>query len=304
MQFHGGAGKNDGVTLAAPFLAALGPGKERFAGLPDLDQRLADIVGAAKREWPAVSLADQTFVAHLAERLPADEEPAAALAAVCGSDLFLACACAHGVPAAIAELESRYMPRAAATLAKNGSLASQKEELLQLIRMHILLAEHMPRPRIAEYSGRAPLGAWFRVVVSRFIIDYARAHSVPLPPDEPDLLATPTPDPELAYLKVNHGKDLEVAFRETLAALPPRLANVLRLSYIEGVAADAIGAMYKVSGRTVQRWIADARVKILERTQARLGERLRLPESQVDSIIVLVQSQIDASICRFFDKDG
>ena len=54
--------------------------------------------------------------------------------------------------------------------------------------------------------------------------------------------------------------------------------------------------LFQVSSRTVQRWIAETRRCILDETRRRLAARLALSESQVDTVMRLVQSQIDVNI--------
>jgi RNA polymerase sigma-70 factor (ECF subfamily) len=285
------------VRLGEALLSRAGAARARLAALPDLEASLTAMLAEARRAWPAIALGDEAFVAHLGERLAADVQ--ADLAQVQGSDLYFAAACAAGDPAAVAELEARYMPRAASYFARNGSLAPHAEELMQLVRVRLLVSDAGARPRIAEYSGRAPFGAWFRVLVSRLAIDYADARKIES--RERQAPASPDPDPELELLRTHHRADLEAAFAATLAELPPATATLLRLYYFEGVSAEAIGKLQAASARTVQRRIADARAEILRQVHERLGARLQLPASQVGSLVRAMHSQVDVSIHRFFD---
>lgn len=288
------------MSLAPGFLANLKEGAGRFAGVRDLEGLLAAALSAGRAAWPALALAPGAFLQHLAAHVGASEAPRDALATVHAADLYLACACGLGVPAATAAFEGKYMRRAAAYFAQNGSLAPHSEELLQLVRMRVLMPDGAAGARIGEYSGRAPLGAWFRIVVARLAINFARTRRPSERTEPADGVASPGPDPEIAYLKSHHREDLEAAFRDTLEALPARTGNILRLFYFEGVSADAIGRSKGVTARTIQRWIARARTKILRDTQRRLAAKLQLSTSQVGGLMNLVQSQIDVSISRFF----
>jgi len=119
---------------------------------------------------------------------------------------------------------------------------------------------------------------------------------VPADPDQ-DLIAQAAPaDPELAYLKRHYRSVFETALRTTLAALPPRDANVLRLHFLEGIPSGAVGALYHVSKRSVNRWIAEIRARVLEEARRQLGAQLNVPASQIDSVIGLVQSQLSLSM--------
>lgn len=260
------------------------------------------MVDAARAAWPAVRLPAEDFVAHLGEKLAEDANPARAFDEVLGADLYLACACAHAEPAAIEAFEKHFFSRVAMRLA--GSVPERKaDDIVQTLRVRLLAGDTNPRPRIAEYGGRAPLAVWLRVVAARFAIDVARARTLPDGSQPVETLRAQQPDPEIAYLKSHHREDLEAAFRDTLAGLSPKTANMLRLSYIDGVPTLSIAKLYRVSERTAQRWIADARDRVLQETQRRLGERLRLSASEVGSLIGLVQSQIDVSICKFLRED-
>lgn len=59
---------------------------------------------------------------------------------------------------------------------------------------------------------------------------------------------------------------------------------------------DRIGAVFNVHRATVARWIAAAREGLLERTMARLGERLRLEPADFESLLRVVRSSLDVSL--------
>src|SRR5262245_38548798 len=71
---------------------------------PALASALARIEGDARRALPEVSLAPGLFAAQVAAHLPGDD-PEREIAALHGTDLFLACACVHGDAAAVARLD-------------------------------------------------------------------------------------------------------------------------------------------------------------------------------------------------------
>ena len=77
---------------------------------------------------------------------------------------------------------------------------------------------------------------------------------------------------------------------------------MLQLHFLEGLSASAIGAMYKVHGRTVQRWILDAREQIVVGVRARLKEKLQVSDSQLDSLVGALRSQLDLSIRRLLPR--
>jgi RNA polymerase sigma-70 factor (ECF subfamily) len=136
-----------------------------------------------------------------------------------------------------------------------------------------------------------------RVAAARLAIDLRRARKA----DEGSVAAegpirAPADDPEIELLKHRYRPELETAFRATLAALPDRDANVLRLHYLDGLTSEKIAAIYGKHPRTVKHWLADARRSILRDTRRLLSERLQLSASQLDAVFGLVQSQLDVSL--------
>ena len=82
----------------------------------------------------------------------------------------------------------------------------------------------------------------------------------------------------------------------SLLALPPREKSLLKLSYLDGLSLDEIGALYRAHRTTVGRWLDAARQRILDDTRRGLGERLRLGEAEVDSLMALIRSQLDVTL--------
>jgi RNA polymerase sigma-70 factor (ECF subfamily) len=56
--------------------------------------------------------------------------------------------------------------------------------------------------------------------------------------------------------------------------------------------------MYDVSARTVQRWLLDLREGLLKKTREGLRARLSLSPSELDSLLGLVDSQLQVSLYR------
>jgi RNA polymerase sigma-70 factor (ECF subfamily) len=88
----------------------------------------------------------------------------------------------------------------------------------------------------------------------------------------------------------------EEAFRAALAALPDRDALLLKLHYLDGLNIDRIGALYGIHRSTVARWRSEIRRRILASTREQLQRRLSLTESEFDSLVALVRSQLAVSI--------
>jgi RNA polymerase sigma-70 factor, ECF subfamily len=65
---------------------------------------------------------------------------------------------------------------------------------------------------------------------------------------------------------------------------------------------EDIGALYKVSASTISRRLARLRKAILAETRRILRVRLGLDESDLASVMKLVQSDLDLSISRMLKK--
>lgn len=287
------------MTLSSIFQAGRGGKPED----PELEGALERLVADALQAHPQLGLALETFVRHVAERVPADTPPRSTLAGLHAGDLYLACACAAGNARALAVLEQRVLAPLASRLAR--SAESLADEVLQVLRARVLVSDGGSPPRIAGYDGRGPLSAWLRVSAARITVDLQRAQHAhaPLDVDREAGSLPRTADPELAFLKTHYRKDLADAFRTTIAALPARDANVLRLHYLEQANAQTIAGIYGVSPRAVQYWITQARRRILDETRRTLGDRLRLSDAETDSVMGLAQSQLDITLHTILDKE-
>lgn len=272
----------------------------------ELQAALQRALSQGRAAWPDVALVDERFVEHALQKLGATLAGEAAEAAVLGlhaADLYLACACLHGVPRALQRFEERFLPEVAAFVAHIDSTETFADELRQVLREHLLVGRaDGGAPKIVEYTGRGPLGGWLRVVAVRQALNLRRgrkeAHADGDEGGE-DGMRSAAPDPEVDYLKLRYGQEFRAAFGATLAALPTDERNVLRLHYLDGLSLDQVAALYKVHRATAVRWIARARQTIMEQTLKRLTGRLQVPPDELRSLLGVVQSQLDVSIHRF-----
>src|SRR4029077_19506297 len=80
-------------------------------------------------------------------------------------------------------------------------------------------------------------------------------------------------DPEIEDLRTHYRDEFQQACRSTLADLPLRDGNVLRLFYGNGLGSEDIARCYQVTERTVRRGLAAARERIMKETPRRPGGR-------------------------------
>jgi RNA polymerase sigma-70 factor (ECF subfamily) len=254
------------------------------------------ILERCRAAWPTFTVAPDVFTAHVAQA--AKGQPLSALRA---EDLYLACACAQKEPRAIAAFEGKYLPEVPSYVGQIDRTPAFVDEVSQQLREKLFVAADGARPKICDYTGKGPLGAWLRVVAVRIALNLRRRpkQTVEAEGDNAPVLRSPNPDPELDYLKTRYKKEFKEAFQATLAELSGDERSVLKMHYIDGLNIDEIGTAYRVHRSTVARWLASSRDKIMEETKKRLTDRLKIQGSEVESIIGLVRSQLDVSIYKY-----
>jgi RNA polymerase sigma-70 factor (ECF subfamily) len=174
---------------------------------------------------------------------------------------------------------------------------AQVEEVQQLVRTRLLVAEPGGRPKLAEYSGRGELAAWVQAVALRVALNLVRRPRQQVPFDEQLLPAVGTDrDPELEYARRLYGAEFAEALRQGLSELTPRERNLLRHHHLHGLSLDQLSALYRVHRATIARWLSRARDHLNLATRTQLALRLKLGEHEVESVMRLVPSQLDVSM--------
>ncbi|MBX3155997.1 MAG: transcriptional regulator [Deltaproteobacteria bacterium] len=255
---------------------------------------------AGRAAWPGVELERASFAAYLAKLDPR-------AAARFPEDVYLAAACAAGLPAAVAAFERELLATARSAIRSIDAADSFVDEACQRLRANLLVGDG-DRPRIGDYAGRGPLRAWVGVSAVRTALmmrrSQARAREVPVDPVDGDsdwtraLVTISTGNPELELLKRQYAQAFGDALAEAVAALEARLRAVLRMSFVDGLSIDEIGAVYAVHRATAARWIQRACDTVFDDTRRRLADRLALSATELDRVTALVQSQLDVSLSQ------
>jgi RNA polymerase sigma-70 factor, ECF subfamily len=246
--------------------------------------------------WPDVALTRDAFAAHISaletaalERFPAD--------------LYLAAACLTGDAIAIANFDREYISGARGAIAAIDSRAAFVDEAVQRLRASLVVGD-TGAPRLALYAGRGPLRAWVGVAAARVALmmrrSQQRAREVSTDDDEwtGALVMISTNNPELELLKRQYASAFATAFRDAVASLEARQRSVLRMSFVDALSIDEIGAVYAVHRATAARWITRACDQVFERTRELLIERLALSSTELDRMTALVRSQLDVSVSQ------
>lgn len=274
--------------------------EQRTLGGSALEEQLAELWRRASTAWPAISLELEPFLAHLARHLP-EQDGEAYLSAVHVEDLALAHACSRGDRAALQELETRYLAQLPHALAR-AVAAAPADEVVQRLRERVLV-DGSGHARIADYAGRGPLGAWLRAAAVRIAVDVVREREGRGRESAAALdgVAAAGANPELALLRARYAGEFQAALQQALANLTARERNLLRFSYIDGLSVDDLGALYHVHRATASRWLARARAGILAEARRLLTERIAVTDSELDSLLREVRSQIEISLAEIWN---
>lgn len=266
----------------------------------ELAARIGRELAAARERWPDATVTDQALADAVRERVAAQRDPGAALARLRVEDLLLARWCASGDPRALAAFERAHRADLDAIVARFRRLPVPEDELRQAVRIKLFVGE---RPRIGDYSGFGFLQNWLRVTALRALVDIARGEQARKLEEvlaDDDLLGVAQPGGELAsrYTRAELSRAVKQAFARAVAELAPRQRNFLRHAHVDALTLDQIAALYGIHRATVARTLAQARSELVAATRRALGDRLGLPDDELDSMVRAADSRIDLSLSR------
>jgi RNA polymerase sigma-70 factor, ECF subfamily len=260
---------------------------------PDLEETLMQLAASAQATWPGLSVPLDYFVQYLAQRV---EGP---LASVRAADLYLACGCVRGDTRAIALFDARYIGDIDPALSRLNLRPGQSDEVKQVLREQLLVARGGP-PKIAEYTGRGDLRSWVRVSAVRAALKLGRKGKRELLSEDNAMLEARSTehDPELQHIKAVYRSAFKTAFTQALDSLSDRDKTLLKQNVVDGLSIDEIGALYRVHRATAARWVVKVKDTLLTRTRQLFMQQVQVDKSECESIMRLVESQLDLSLRR------
>lgn len=272
----------------------------------ELEPLLADRLARAAAAWPSAMVDPGRFVRAIAERLVADRPAVRSVEAMQTDDLYLACGCADGDPAALAAFEARCGVAIARAIAASGASRAERDDLGQVVRQRLLVAPAgCGAPRISTYSARGSLVSWVRVVATREAARMLpRARRERNADDDLESMMARDDDPEIGYLKRLYRGEFKRAFRAAVEALGDRERVLLAQHVLDDLGIDQIAALHRVHRATVARWLQAARTAVLDSTQRELIRRLRLSRTELASVMRLIESQLEVSLPRLLGRDS
>ncbi len=290
-------------SLRHVFVAALDETvRDAFIDHHDLDQALSTMVELALEARGKLSVTPEQLVAHVARVAGSKTEPDA-LGTLKAADLYLAAACAAGEDRALSLFDAEYGRDIDLAIARSGNVNLSKDEFRQLLRNKLFVARGGEKPpKIADYAGRGDLRSWVRVTALRMIVDIVRqknaGREISVESEMLGAMPAPNEDPELDYIQRVYKNEFKDALQVGFGNLTPRERNLLRHQVIHGLNIDQVGAIYRVHRTTAFRWIEKARKSLLRETRSALMNRLRVGSGEFQSIMRVVQGDLDVSVRR------
>jgi RNA polymerase sigma-70 factor (ECF subfamily) len=257
----------------------------------ELEQHLRAFITAARAALPGVVLDEEVLVAHLADRLPEHGDGARAIAERHAPDLYLACACMHGVPEAITLFQHEHLARVKSVIARVDPAPDFVDDTIQRLGERLLVG---PNPRIGQYSGSGPLGAWLRVAATRLAFNLLRERQRAA---RIRCEGRTSSNFEVDVINREYRTEIESAFRLAFARLGKDERVLLLQHYVDGLPKEELARLYEVDRSTVSRRLKSARQQLLEQAHHELTRLLpRVSGLTRDSLIRAVRSQIDLGL--------
>jgi RNA polymerase sigma-70 factor (ECF subfamily) len=268
-------------------------------------QRIAlqAVVDTVRQAWPDLEVEDRAVVEFVAQRIPMGSGTEA-FGDLRIADLYLVHACLRNQPAALQVLDREYLSGVSRVVARLRLSSEEVDEVRQLLRHRLLVGTESASAKLQQYAGRGDLRNFIRTaavrVAQNFIQADARHASVASDLGE-DVLQQGLAlgeDLQLSYLRREYGEQFKQAFEEAVTRLTPRERNLLRFRHIDGLSSDALAATYGVHRATAARWVTAARERLATETRRLMMARLGVGRADLQSIMRLIQSQLDISIRR------
>jgi RNA polymerase sigma-70 factor (ECF subfamily) len=290
-------------TLRALFLPAVGEEglRQKLSADAGLEGTLRDTLASARARFPQIHVPEEQFLPFLAARLAA--RVAAQHPLTQAAELYLCCACLLHDPHALSLFESQYIPVLRQALSRVRLDSESASELLQDLRLRLLVGGASGRPKLTEYGGSGSLLNWLRVVAVNAALNSRRSSPRELPiafgelSSELPLSAVITDsDPELEHLRSHYNGTVREALTAALAEMKEGERTLLRLSILDGLSVDELGRLLRVHRATAARRVAAAREQLLLNTKRQLAKRAHLRDDEVTSVLRALVCNLEVSI--------
>jgi RNA polymerase sigma-70 factor, ECF subfamily len=209
------------------------------------------------------------------------------------------------------EALGRLLERHQARVYRFGMRMCRGEEDAKDVLQETLLAAARTLP---EFRGASSLSTWLYTIARSFCIKQRRRSKFApesiesLDSGEPARLAVQLPDPARGPDEALHGRRVENALEEAIAALEPMYREVLVLRDVEGLSAAEVAEILGLSVEAVKSRLHRARVAVRERVAPALMAEPAAPEpsSSCQDVVLAfsrhLEGEIDSDLCAQLEK--
>lgn len=267
---------------------------DRLTVSGDLDARLRESYVAGQQNYPSIGLTAVEYIGYLVPRLGSVgriEELALA-------DLFLCAACAKGEHGAISAFEQTHFPPLTQSLRSHGVTEEDIQEVLQHLRTMLFVRAESGRTKLTEYSGRAKLISWLRVVAMNTLHNRRRSDVRRRSRTERSAssLVDAIPDLEISILKTWQRSQIERIIERSIRSLSVENRRLLRFHFVDLLSIDKLALLHGVHRATIARRIVRAMGELRDKVQRALMDELDLDVHEYESLLRFVRSQIELSL--------
>lgn len=259
------------------------------------ERDLRDYLTAARAAWPTIAVDTGELTSYLAAR-STEGSPALEQA----GDLLLACACLLGDPTAISTFHLTFGSVIKRVLVRRRADPAEIADATQMVYERLLVRQPDRAPLLSEYRGKGPLRVWISTSAARTLLTMRRAEGRRRAHEGAGAGTLGTIasaiNPELMYFKRLYKREIETAVGRSLDSLDVHTRALLHLHLGERLSIDQLGAMYGVNRATAARWLAAGREAMVQRVRTEIRTHLKLSESEYDSVVALVRSELDVTV--------
>jgi len=269
----------------------------------DLQSQVERIVVVGLRAWPHLVVGRTVLADYVRERFAGGDQIGDEVLA----DIYLACACIHGVPGAISAFMTRCLADIERRTRSFNPSPSFADDVRQKTVETLFLSVGSEPPKIAQYKARVPLVRWVRVVVRRVAMRLASQNGKEAPVSIEDQIL------EADIVKPNEGETrllatelksaLRKAFVTALHSLSVADRLLLKMCFAKKLTMTVIARINRVSQPTISRKIEQARCKLIEGTHQELAIALGLNDIDLRSMFRVVRSQVEFSLTRLLAEE-
>ena len=259
------------------------------------DDEVEHGIERALAAWPTLPVTRDQLVTRLVTVIERCSPAPEAFDALRPDEQVLVAACLYDLPGAVDSLENAAFG-GLRTVARRFTGLLTEAELVQRVRTKLLVRGDRPEPLLATFMGATSLARWIRVVAVRIGLDAARSDGRRQARDRTLPDALPQRDPEFYWMRQLYTDDFERVLAACLGALSSKDRNLLRAQVSHGMTLDDMARMWGVHRATIARWLRATRLQLIGAVRDGLRAETGLSESEVDSVIALIQSAVSEGV--------